>query len=173
MAQSMHGIHSLSRALGNPLVTSEVARPFLDIEKDRNRLMALRTWAAPLGAVGMHLSMLPAKYVAPAAAAAGASSVSPASAILEHLGMNGPWQAAAPAATAAGAASMAPAAAATGDFGSTIAGHMGPIFILGSLGALGGMGAAYGVSKLMRHFAKRKAMRKLQETPYQNPILGM
>lgn len=154
MAQSMHGIHSLSRALGNPLVTPEVARPFLDLEKDRNRLMNLRTWAAPLGAVGMHLNTLPAQYVAPGAAAAGASHVSPAAAILENIGMNGPWQAG-------------------GDFGSTIAGHMGPIFILGSLGALGGMGAAYGVSKLMRHLAKRKAMRKSQETPYQNPILGM
>jgi hypothetical protein len=88
----------------------------------------------------------------------GANMVSPASTIMEHTGLNNFMNGG-------------------GDFASTIAGHMGPIFALGSLGVLGSIGAGMAGGKLLKWLAKRKAAKRMaqqpQQTAYRNPILGM
>jgi len=154
----MNSLHALARANhGLSGITPDVVQPFLDIERDRNRVMTARTWAGPLGAVGMHLPLLPASQFAPEAAAGGHSMVSPAASAIEYLGMN------------------APVGASAGDYAATIAGHMGPILLMSGLGALGGVGLGMGAGKLISWLAKRRRAKRQQEqeNTLRRAILGV
>lgn len=150
---SLHSLNMLSRYRTG--LTPDVVRPFLDIERERNRLNMVRTWAGPLGAIGMHLPILPAAHAAPMAAASGHTMVSPAASALEHLGMNHP------------------VGAAAGDYASTIAGHMGPILLMSSLGALGGVGLGVGLGGLLSWLYRRRRAKKQQENALRASILGL
>lgn len=132
----MVGLEHLRRYAGAPHITPEIARPFLDMEKDRQRQMQMRLFAGPLGAFATHaVPVVPMDgHVQPLSTA-----------VPQMLGMTGE-------APAAGGSAL-----------HTIFDNLGPSLAMGSLGAGGAVLASYLASKLWNRFFSRKPTLKTAE----------
>ena len=138
----LNTLHALSNMYGAPL-TPEVAKPFLDLEREKNRNLQLRAYAAPVGALAMNLPTLPAS-MAPDAVMPGTGHVAPSSLLLHHLGM-GTQHLADPTSI------------------YSVAGVLPAMALTSVLGMAGSIGLSAGLGKLMSWLSRKREERGLRQ----------
>ena len=133
---ALHGLWNMARGTGGD-ITPETAKPFLDLEHDRNRMMKARMLAGPAGAAAVHM--------APIVPHGGEmQTISHAVPEMAGMGINAPL---------GEGASM----------GAEMMNNLGPVMAMGSLGIGGSVLAAYLASKMYggaKGLLKRRALKK-------------
>jgi len=134
---SLHGLWNMARGTGGQ-ITPETAKPFLDIEQDRNRMMKARLLAGPPGAAAIHMAPVIPRH---------GEMQTISHAVPEMLGMH-----------------MTPVAPGA-SMGSAMLTNLGPVLAMGSLGVGGSVLAGYLASKLYggikNKLKKRRALKKV------------
>lgn len=142
LPSTARGAYQMAGHFGVPIHPSSL-QPFLDLEKDRQRMMMSRMVAGPAAGAAAHLAP-----VVPEAThgITGAGTLPLTQALPQMAGMADP---------AIGAAGGAAGNLAAGAFA-----HWAPILAMGTLGAGAGILGAYGAGKLVNHLLKRRRERK-------------